>query len=117
MNKDGLITKSIWSVNNLTKTEYKDVVHFIHYDDFCDSPKNEMDKIYKFLNLKKYSHNFNNIKQYEVNGISYDDTVLGVNIHEVKKCVKKTNHIVEDVLPASIIKRYEDLNFKYLNRH
>lgn len=114
MENDGIITRSVWSVNNLSKKEYKNKVHFIHYDDFCDNPKKEIDLIYDFLNIKKFKHNFTNIKEYKVNGISYNDDILGCKLHDVKTNVSKTEHEISDILPQSIIKRYESVTFEHL---
>jgi hypothetical protein len=66
------------------------------------------------LKIKKYKHNFKNIKKYEVNGICYDDSVLGCQLHNVRKTIEKSKYEISDVLPQCIIKRYENLTFDNL---
>lgn len=116
LEQNGMIQKGIWSVDNLSKIRYKFDVYFMHYDNFCLNPQKEIENIYDFLNLKKYNHNFNNIKQYEVNGIQYDDSVdlLYKNLHKVKEKIEKTKHNVEDILPTSIIEMYKNVTFEHL---
>jgi len=114
MDVNGIITRSVLSVNNLSKSEYRDMVHFMHYDNFCSNPQKEISLIYDFLKIKNYKHNFINIKEYGVNGISYNDDILGCELHTVRKIVSKSDYKIEDILPQSIIKQYEKATFSSL---
>lgn len=110
----GILSRSLWSVNNLLKSGNKNMVHFIHYDNFCTNPEKQINLIYEFLKIKKYKHNFKDIKKYEINGISYNDSVLGYELHNVKKVIEKSKYKISDVLPQSIIEKYENLTFNNL---
>lgn len=68
---------------------------FIRYEDLTHNPKDELIKIYKFLNLPYYEHNFNNVEQ-----ITHeDDSVYGVyGDHTIKKQVKYINPDYNEVL-------------------
>ncbi len=40
-------------------------------------------KIYEFLSEPYFSHRFDNLDQVSVNGLSYDDRVVGSNMHKL----------------------------------
>lgn len=110
---DEMIQKSLWSVENLLNSSSETL--FIHYDNLCINPKLQIRKIYEFLNIPKFNrHYFNNIKQYKCNGILYDDSIFGYELHKIKSSVEKSSYLVEDILPQSIIKKYRHVNFDFL---
>ena len=113
--EDSHIAKGLWSIRNFVKDEYKDRVYFMHYDDFCDDPQQELNNIYKFLGIRKYKHDFNNIQQYEVNGVRYNDKIdkFLTNLHTVKKTIERSTYRVENILPESVITKYEHLTFDH----
>jgi len=43
--------------------KYFQNILFIRYEDLCNFPKKEMEKIYNYLNIDYFDHDFNNIKQ------------------------------------------------------
>lgn len=89
--------------------EYRHLFHFVEYDDFVNDPKKEIDKIYDFLEIKKYNHEFENIK--DVSGIS-EDSVVGIkNLHTIRPTVQKVSRKPEDVFLPETIKRYSGLEF------
>ena len=51
-----------------------DKVHFIKFEDLCKNPALEIEKLYKYLDLPNYVHDFNNVEQITVE----DDEVYGV---------------------------------------
>ena len=77
-----------------------------------------MNNIYDFLEIKRYKHNFNTIKQYEMNVIKYNDNIdIGYyNLHTIKESIQKSHYRVEDVLPPSIIKEYSHLTFNQFRK-
>jgi sulfotransferase len=57
-------------------------VHFVRFEDFCENPKNEMNKIYEFLGVAYYEHDFLNVEQIT----QEDDSVYGIyGDHKIKK--------------------------------
>jgi hypothetical protein len=56
---------------------------FIRAEDFTENPKKEMKKIYDYLNLNFYNHDFKNIEQ----TVKEDDSVynLKTEIHTIRK--------------------------------
>jgi len=63
-------------------------IHFVRFEDLCKYPKVEMDKIYKYLGIPAFEHDFDNIQQLtfeddEVYGI-YGDHKIRTKLEEVK---------------------------------
>ena len=67
----------------------------------------------EILNIESFNHNFENIDQFSVNGMKYDDSILGFynNIHRINtESVTKRSYNIE--LPQHIIdfcRNYENL--------
>ena len=102
MANDGAIIKEIKSIKN--SYNYPNMCHFIKYDDMVTDPKTVFQKLYKFLDEPYYPHQFQNLKQININDIEYDDTVLGKNMHTIRPTVKKeTNNYI---VPKNIKERY-----------
>jgi hypothetical protein len=51
------------------------------------------------------------LKQFTVNGMGYDDKIVGFNLHKIKtKGISKTKRDIKKILPKSVIEKYKDLN-------
>jgi sulfotransferase len=109
MSKNGAIIKSLSSIKNALKEENKDKCHFLTYNDLVSNTENEIIKIYTFLNIPYFKHNYNKLSQFKVNGISYDDSVVGKNMHTIKTKVKKQLNLYRDKIPENIIKKYKHI--------
>jgi hypothetical protein len=107
MKEDGAIVKEIKSIQNARK--YPKACHFIKYNDLVKNPENEIKKVYNFLEEPYYPHYFNNLKQLNVNGISYNDEVMGKNMHTIRTVIKK--NINNYVVPKIIKQKYETIRF------
>ena len=70
------------------------------------NPEQEFRKIYKFIEEPYFNHRFQNLNQININGLSYDDTVVGSNMHTFNKerIEKKYNPYIEKI--PQKIKRY-----------
>lgn len=99
------------SLHNLLKEENKKYIHIVEYNDLIMNTKDEIDKIYKFLNIEHYDHKYHYINDYSVNGIKYDDAVWGSNLHQVKHKIKLPSYNIEEILPKNIIQKYSNLEF------
>ena len=75
MNRDGAVAKDLEAIKNAFN--YPDICHFVKYDDLVARPEEEITKIYKFMEVPYYKHRFEALKQVEVNGMKYDDTIVG----------------------------------------
>ena len=110
MNKDGAVVKDLKAIDNAFK--HPDICHFLKYDALVARPEEEIQKIYQFLDEPYYNHNFENLQQVEVNGMKYDDTVVGKNMHKIhtRKIEKKYNPYIEKI-PQRIKEKYGHIKF------
>jgi len=60
-------------------------VLFIRYEDFCTNPENEVNRIYDYLELPRFKHDFNNVEQLT----HENDVIHGIfGDHEIRKEIK-----------------------------
>ena len=109
MNKDGAVAKDLEAIKNAFN--YPDICHFIKYDDMVAKPEQVFFDLYQFLGIKPFKHNFQNLKQIEINGIRYDDTVVGNNMHTIKTELKKQPNPYYNRIPERFIKQYGHIKF------
>ena len=110
MNKDGAVVKDLKAID--TAFKHPDICHFVKFDDLMKNPKEELQKIYTFLEEPYYSHYFENLKDININGIEYDDTILGKNMHKLHtgKIEKIYNPYIEKI-PQRIKDKYGHIKF------
>ena len=110
MHPKGAIATGLTAVQNAIKPENRNLFHLIKYDEFVIDPENHIKKLYKFLEIPYYQHYFENLKQININGISYDDTFHGSNMHKVwpGKIRKIYNPYIEQI-PKLIKDKYEHI--------
>ena len=109
MNKDGAVAKNLEAIKNAFN--YSDICHFVKYNDLVSQPEQEIRKIYKFIDTPYYNHNFENLKQVEVNGIGYDDKIVGKNMHKIKTVVRKKYNPYIEKIPERVRQKYEHIRF------
>ena len=111
MKDDGQIIKEMRCMQNLLKPENKHHVHFVDYKEIVKKPGATMKGIYKFLGIPPFKHRFKNLEQVKVNGLGYDDTIMGKDMHTIKtkKLIKSTTNV--NILPPEIIKQYGKIKF------
>ena len=110
MNKDGAVAKDLEAIKNAFT--YKDTCHFVKYDDMVTNPEQEFRKIYQFLDEPYFNHRFFDLYQININGLPYDDKVVGGNMHKVwsGKVEKRYNPYIEKI-PERIRKNYGHIKF------
>jgi hypothetical protein len=111
MREDGQIMKIMRCMQNLLKPENKHHVHFVDYKEIVEKPIATLKRIYKFLGIPPFKHRFINLEQVKVNGLGYDDTIMGKDMHTIKtkKLIKSKTNI--NILPPEIIKHYGKIKF------
>ena len=110
MNKDGAVAKDLEAIKNAYN--YTDMCHFVKYDDLVTNPEQEFIKIYKFLDEPYFNHKFDNLDQVSVNGLSYDDTVVGSNMHKLfDGPVRKVYNPYIEKIPQRIREKYGHIRF------
>ena len=68
MSKEGAIVKEIKSIQN--SYNYPNMCHFIRYNDMITNPEKVFKELYKFLEEPYYPHQFQNLKQININGMN-----------------------------------------------
>ena len=82
---------------------YLDRFLFIDYNRFCNSPKSQTKRIYEFLELPKFEHDFEKIVQTEV----YNDMAVGLpNLHKIKPTLDRTTVNCVEYLGLDIYEQY-----------
>lgn len=116
MAEEGVLNRGIKSVLNLSKSKYLKSTLFVSYENLCSNTQAEIEKIYQFIGLDKYSHNYTNITQYEINGVRYNDNISAYykNLHKLRAKVSKRNYELHDILPVDVIEKYSNLSFIHL---
>jgi len=105
MTKEGAIAKQLESIKN--SYNYLNMCHYVRYDDIVTNPEQEFRKIYQFLEEPYFNHRFANLDQVEVNGLSYDDKVVGSNMHKLfDGPVRKVYNPYIERIPKKIIEKY-----------
>lgn len=111
MQEDGIILKNLLAIRHLLLPQNKDLYHLIEYNDFVKNPKQTIEEVYHYLEISKFKHRYINLNQFEINGMKYDDTVLGERLHFVKTDkVAKSNYDAYNIIPKTIVEKYKKLN-------
>jgi len=110
MNKKGAVAKSLEAIKN--SYNYPGICHYVKYDNMVANPEQEFRKIYQFLDEPYFNHRFNDLDQVSVNGLSYDDKIVGSNMHKLfDGPVRKVYNPYIEKIPESIKKLYKHVKF------
>jgi sulfotransferase len=106
MNKEGAIAKELIAIQNALLPENRHHCHVLKYDELVTDTTNQVNKIYDFLQIPRFNHNFKSLKQFEVNGMSYDDRIVGNKMHTIKTELKLEHNPYKSMIPESIVRAY-----------
>jgi sulfotransferase len=110
MNTKGAVAKDLEAIKN--SYNYPDMCHYVKYDDMVTQPEKEFKKIYEFLGEPYFNHRFDNLDQVSVNGLSYDDRIVGSNMHKLfDGPVRKVYNPYIEKIPERIRQKYEHIKF------
>ena len=110
MNKQGAVAKDLEAIKNAFK--HPDICHFVKYNDMVAQPEQEFRKIYRFLGEPYFNHRFNDLDQVSVNGLSYDDRIVGSNMHKLfDGPIRKVYNPYIEKIPERIKQKYEHIRF------
>lgn len=109
----GGLAKEAMAVQELLKEENKHMACFVKYDDLINNPKTEITKVYDFLKIPYFSkHDFNNLSQFELNGIKYNDSMYVNNLHTLRTDgIKKEDNPYYHLIPQRFIDKYKHIVF------
>jgi len=106
MDKEGIVGKYLWSIENIIEKKEKFIG--ISYDNLIVDTKNQIQKIYSFLNIKE-DIVLDNLELFNINNIRYNDDIHGCDLHTIRvDSIKKINYKIIDYLPESVIYKYKD---------
>ena len=88
-------------------------VLYVRAEDLTNYPDKEMKKIYSYLELDEFKHDFNNIEQ----SIKEDDSVygLGNDLHTIKNKIELINPDYKDILGKNVCD-WVDSNFSWYQK-
>ena len=110
MNKEGAVAKDLEAIKN--SYNYTGLCHYVKYDNMVTNPEQEFRKIYKFLDEPYFNHRFDKVDQVNVNGLSYDDRVVGSNMHKLfDGPVRKVYNPYIEKIPERIRQKYGHIRF------
>jgi len=109
MNTKGAVAKDLDAIKN--SYNYPSLCHYVKYDDLVAQPEQEFRKIYQFLDEPYFNHKFEDLQQVEVNGMKYDDTIVGKNMHNIRSVVRKVNNPYINKIPERIRQKYGHIKF------
>ncbi len=114
MSKDGIVEQALWAQSQaFIRGDDKKHLHMVEYDDLTERPEETMKKIYEFLELNYYSHDFEHI---ENTHREIDDQWYLKDMHHVRKKLEKKSKKPQDILSADILNKYSNLEYwKYTN--
>ena len=90
---------------------YRECIHIVEYDDLVSDPQSTMNKIYDFLELESFDHNFNNIEN--TCEEEKDDAWGMENLHAIRNKLQKTSTPPEEVLGKELTEYYRQFDIKY----
>ena len=109
MNKNGAVAKELEAIKN--SYNYPGMCLYIKYDDLVTQPEKEIRRVYEFINMPYFNHTFKDLKQININGIGYDDTVVGKNMHTIRTEIKKKYNPYINKIPERIRQKYGHIRF------
>lgn len=106
---NGILGQSYFALRQALVEGKQKNLHFIEYDDLLSSPQETMNKIYEFLGLDSFNHDFSNIKNIHK---ELDAEVYGVNdMHDVRQKLEKAGIDPQQVLSQKVLDSCKDSEF------
>ena len=105
---NGDIDKSLLSLASAFYPENKGMFHIVEYNDLVFNPDKTMAKIYDFLEMPYYEHNFNKIEKVEID----DDEAarLPKDLHKIRKSLSQSSTDI-NILSDYIKHKYSNMEF------
>ena len=109
MNDKGAVAKELEAIKN--SFNYKDLCYYLKYDDLVADPERYIKEVYKFLDIPYYPHQFKNLQQIKINGLGYNDGIMGKNMHTIRNEIKKEYNPYIEKIPQRIKDKYGHIKF------
>lgn len=80
---------------------------FVRFEDLCENPSQELKRIYEYLELPYFEHDFNNVQQHTIE----DDSIYGIyGDHKIQSQIKLQTSQAKQILGQDL---YEELYRTY----
>jgi sulfotransferase len=102
------LDKCLSSLASAFYPENKGIFHIVEYNDLVTNPQETIDKVYEFLELPLYKHDFSNIQKIDMD----DDVNVGLpaNMHEVRSTLSSSKTDTS-ILSPYIRHKYSNMEF------
>jgi len=108
MSSEGSIGLSYHALSEAYRKGNDKYLLLVDYDDLVKNPQQELNKIYDFLEIPKFTHNFNSVRTKE----DEDDSVYQLeNMHTVRDKVEKIHRDNTKFLSKYILNKYKNMEF------
>lgn len=107
MKPNGLIDRCLWSISSLLDPKTNADYCLITYDEIINTPEEVTNRVYDFIGIDRYIHDFDNI----VNKYPEDDKIFGFNgFHSIRPKVEKISIPYKEVLSEYVVNKYKNYN-------
>jgi sulfotransferase len=114
MSKEGIVEQALWAQSQAFIRGDQKHLLMVEYDDLIQNPNETLKKIYEFLEIDFYSHNFDKI---ENTHREIDDQWYLKDMHHVRSKLEKKSHNPESVLSNEILNKYSNLEYWKYSDH
>lgn len=106
---NGVLGKSVEGLKKALMEGYGNSIHLVDYLDLVNTPKETLEKIYKFLGEELFDHDFNKLNN--VNREN-DAQVYGLaDMHYIRPKLELVSKNPKNVLSEEILKKYKNTEF------
>lgn len=100
MHPTNTIGRAVERIFEMTRQGFDDKILFIRYEDLCLNPEYEMKKVYDYLELPYFEHDFDNIEQITTE----DDEVYGLStdLHKIRPSLELKPNDFKQILGVDI---------------
>ena len=110
MRHDKDITICLNGMKLALNPDLRDMFLFVEYDDLVSDAEAQIKRIYEFLEIESFDHEYQNIV--DPTEISEDSPVTNIkHLHRVRPKIEKKSVKPEEVLSENTIRRYSGLEF------
>lgn len=100
MSSTNTIGRAVERIFECIRQGYDDKILYVKYEDLCLYPKQQLTRVYQYLGIEDFDHNFDTIEQIT----SEDDDIygLGAGLHEIRSNLSMKPSDAKQILGADI---------------
>ena len=103
-----ILENTNYSFISVVDNSNQGLIHLVSYSDLVNSPENTLKKIYEFLEIENYEHNFYKIQ----NGEKYKEHKIGLpnDMHKIKSQISKSQVNINNIFSSEMIEKINSLD-------